>query len=121
MYLTAQRVVSSGNESGINGFLYEHGAGVVTWDPPPDPASGAVDAVGGRRARAQPHLRGSGWQQHTTAAAVGGVIGDMRFGLHMASTYAETWKEEATRLLTACRMTLECHRSEGVDPERSRA
>lgn len=134
MYLTAQRVVSSGNENGINGFLYEHG--VVAWDPPPDPVSGMGDAIGelvhslisvtpgdNRVVSYVDIVAPDGtpyegvflpiftWMTERSSAREPfpwvGVVGDMRFGLHMVSAYAKTWREEVSRLLSACQMTLE--------------
>ena len=129
MYLTAQRVISPGGEDGINGFLYEHGE---PWDIPPEPADGAVGELvhtlitlppGGNKVMSyidivamdgtpydRIHARLIPWIVERCRGEVpmpwAGACEDMRFGFHMARPYAIAWRTEASRLITACRMTL---------------
>jgi hypothetical protein len=131
VYLTAQRVISAGGESGINGFLYEHGT--VAWETPPEPIGGAIGELvhtfimvpqGGNKVMSYvdvvapdgtlyESIRERVFPWMVAQASAGhslpwtGVVEDMRFGLHMISTYAKTWKSEVAKLLMTCQMTLD--------------
>lgn len=134
MYLTAQRVVSPSGENGINGFLYKHD--VVAWDIPPEAVTGSVGELvhafivvpqGGNNVMSYvdvvapdgtPYDRIrtqiSSWMMEQASAQLPlpwtGVTENIRFGLHMVSTYAKDWRREATQLLMACQMTIDEYR-----------
>jgi len=131
MYLTAQRVISSSDENGINGFLYEHGAGA--WELPPEPIAGSIGELVHTFIMVTPgdnkvvsfldivapdgtpydRVRALILSWLAAQASVSqplpwtGVVESMRFGLHMTATYAKLWKSEVAKLLTACQMTLD--------------
>lgn len=131
MYLTAQRVISSSGENGINGFLYEHGD--VAWETPPDPTSESIGKLVHSFITVPPgnnHVMsfvdvvapdGTPYERIGEQIAAwiatkvidrrplpwADVVEDMRFGLDMTATYARAWKSEVAALIAACRMTHE--------------
>jgi hypothetical protein len=132
VYLTAQRVISTGGESGINGFLYEHA--VTRWGTtPPELIDGAIgelvhtfilvppgdnkvvsyvdivapDGTTYDRIRAQIVPWMATQARERPSLPWTGVVEDMRFGLHMTETYAKAWKPEVAKLLLTCQMTLD--------------
>ncbi len=131
MFLTAQRVISSRGENGINGFLYEHGA--VVWEAPPEPIAGSIGELVHQfilvtpgdnkivsfldivapdgtpyvsvRELIVPWLVAQASAQQPLPWT--GIVESMRFGLHMTAACAKLWKSEVSKLLTACQMTLD--------------